>query len=109
VTYEWFQSGPEPPPLQQFDRGQRAATRAELQDLFQHLESELDDAGFLFPPNLRPTMVRNLRSLIARVGLTEQEVRTVHGVITGLCGRKWQRKRAEAEAGDDAADPHGDA
>jgi tRNA/rRNA methyltransferase len=91
VTYEWFQSGLESTVLEPFDRGQRPATRAELQDLFHHLERELDAAGFLFPPNLRPSMVRNLRSLLTRAALTEQEVRTLHGVITSLCGRKWQR------------------
>jgi tRNA/rRNA methyltransferase len=93
VTYEWFQGGLESPSLEPFDRGQPAATRAELQQLFQHLEAELDEANFLFPPHLRPTMVRNIRSMLTRATLTEQEVRTLHGIITSLSGRKWQRRR----------------
>jgi tRNA/rRNA methyltransferase len=104
VAYEWFQAGLESPSLEPFDRGQRAATRAELQELFLHLEAELDEANFLFPPNLRPSMVRNLRSLLTRATLTEQEVRTLHGVITSLCGRKWQRRREEAQAAETAGD-----
>jgi len=93
VSYEWFQSGLDEPAPQQFDRGQRPATRAELQELFQHLESELDAANFLFPPHLRPTMVKNIRSMLVRTALTEQEVRTLHGIVTSLAGRKWQRQR----------------
>jgi tRNA/rRNA methyltransferase len=100
VTYEWFQGGLESPSLEPFDRGQPPATRAELQELFQHLEEELDEANFLFPPHLRPTMVRNIRSMLARAALTEQEVRTLHGIVTSLCGRKWQRRRAEREETD---------
>jgi tRNA/rRNA methyltransferase len=31
-------------------------------------------------------MVRNLRSLFERADLTEQEIRTLHGVITAFAG-----------------------
>ena len=69
----------------------RPATRAELHNLFRHLESELDAANFLWPPHTRANMVRNLRNFIARASPTEQEVRTLHGVVTALAGRKWRR------------------
>jgi tRNA/rRNA methyltransferase len=44
----------------------------------------LDARGFLFPVEKRPTMVRNLRNLFQRAELTEQEVRTLHGIVSLL-------------------------
>ena len=52
--------------------------------LFGHLEAELDRAGFLYPPEKRPHMVRNIRNLFARADLTDQEVRTLRGMIAAL-------------------------
>lgn len=63
------------------------ATRKELEDLFEHLESELDGAGFLYPPEKRPKMVLNIRNIFARAGLTGQEVRTLRGIVAALARR----------------------
>ncbi|MGH6826710.1 RNA methyltransferase, partial [Methyloceanibacter sp.] len=75
VGYEWLQArGSEPslgratkcdgPAAEGLDLGAtRAATRAELLALFEHLESELDRCGFLRPPEKRPTMVRAIRNM----------------------------------------------
>jgi tRNA/rRNA methyltransferase len=49
-----------------------------------HLEGELDACGFLRVTEKRPVMVRNLRNIFVRAGLTEQEVRTLRGVIACL-------------------------
>jgi tRNA/rRNA methyltransferase len=62
----------------------RPATKAELLGLFEHLEAELDACGFLRVKERRPIMVRNLRNMLGRAGLSEQEVRTLRGVITCL-------------------------
>ena len=70
----------------------RPATRAELVAFFEHLEQELDDAGFLYPPEKRPQMVQNLRNLFQRAGATEQEVRTLRGVVSSLT-RAYKRGR----------------
>lgn len=67
------------------------ATKAELYALFGHLEEELDRAGFLFPPEKRPAMVRNLRNMLTRAQFTEQDVRTLRGVIVALTGGKKRR------------------
>ena len=58
--------------------------REELILLFEHLEEELEKGGFLFPPGNRPGMIRNLRSILHRAQLTDQEVRTLRGVIVAL-------------------------
>ncbi len=60
------------------------ATTEQLQGLFEQLESELDRCGFLRIAEKRPIMVRNLRNLFGRAGLSAQEVRTLRGIITCL-------------------------
>lgn len=62
----------------------RPATRGELIAFFEHLEAELDAAGFLWPPEKRPPMVRNLRNMFNRMGASEQEVRTLRGIVASL-------------------------
>jgi tRNA/rRNA methyltransferase len=62
----------------------RPANRDELIAFFEHLEGELDESGFLYPLEKRPTMVRNIRNLFQRAGLMEQEVRTLRGVVSAL-------------------------
>jgi tRNA/rRNA methyltransferase len=84
VGYEWYQAGVVKPPVEQVMGDTRPATREELAGFFGHLERELDDCGFLRPVEKRPTMVRNLRNIFLRANLTEQEVRTLRGVIVGL-------------------------
>ena len=96
VAYEWYQSAggeatAEPRLTGPEAERHRQATRAEVHNLFRHLESELDESNFLWPPHTRANMVRNLRNFIARASPTEQEVRTLHGVVTALAGRKWRR------------------
>ena len=75
------------------------ADGAETLRLYEHLEAELDAAGFFFPPENRPSMERNLRVALGRARFTSQEVRTLRGVITALVkgrGRTLQRLAARA-------------
>jgi len=86
VGYEWFRAAP-PPPTESAPAGARPATKAQLMNLFEHLEAELDAAGFLRHAEMRPSMVRNLRNMLARAGLTEKEASTLRGVIRALAGK----------------------
>lgn len=89
MGYEWFQSTTEQPGTSEEVRlDTRPATKEELVGMFEHLERELDDCGFLGLPDKRPTMVRNLRNMFGRARLTEQEVRTFRGVISGLVTKR---------------------
>ncbi len=93
IGYEWFQSGDETPAIdERIPKDTRLANKQELVGMFEHLEKELDDCGFLRPPEKRPTMVRNIRNMFQRASMTEQEVRTFRGVISGLV-RRHERKR----------------
>ena len=72
--------------------GGRPAERAELLGFFDQLERELDESGFLYPPEKRPAMVRNIRNMFHRMAATEQDVRTLRGVVSALAA---QRRRAQ--------------
>jgi tRNA/rRNA methyltransferase len=82
--YEYLRAADQTPPLQHNDGDSFPATKADLTLLFDHLEGELRTSGFLFPPEKAPTMVRNIRALLQRARLTEQEVRTLRGIVSSL-------------------------
>ncbi len=84
IGYEWFQVTADADAVRRTRKGAKPATRAELAGLFDHLERELDQAGFLRPAEKRPRMVRNIRNIFSRASLTDQEVRTLRGIIVSL-------------------------
>lgn len=89
MGYEWFQSAVvQPDESFEVRLDTRPATKDELVGMFEHLERELDDCGFLGLPDKRPGMVRNLRNMFQRARMTEQEVRTFRGVISGLVKKR---------------------
>jgi tRNA/rRNA methyltransferase len=71
----------------------RAATKEELLGLYTHLENELERLGFFNPPHKRPTVVRNLRTMLARMNATEQEVRTLRGIVATLAQGKGHGRK----------------
>jgi tRNA/rRNA methyltransferase len=74
----------------------RTATKAELTGLFEHLEGELDRLGFFNPKHRKSTVVQNVRTLLSRIGATEQEVRTLRGIVATLAqGKGAGRKPRE--------------
>ncbi len=72
--------------------GNRPATKKEMENLFLRLEEALEEGGFYATEQQRPTMVRNMRNLLQRAEMTEQEVRTFHGVIVALNGTAGSAK-----------------
>lgn len=65
------------------------AERRAMLGFFEHLERELDACGFLFPPEKRDTMVNNIRTMFMRMTPTEQEVRTLRGIVKILRRGPW--------------------
>ena len=88
VGYEWFQAGDATPPRDLPYGPSLPAERGELLRLFTHLEQELDAGGFFRTEDKRPSMIRNIRALVERAAPSDQEVRTLHGIITALSGRR---------------------
>jgi len=91
IGWEWRKSQIEAPPAETIPRLSTPATHGDLSHLFEHLERELDAGGFFFPPDNRPFMIRNLRTLLTRAQLTEQDVRTLHGVIRCLAEKRHRQ------------------
>ncbi|WP_017930219.1 RNA methyltransferase [Robiginitomaculum antarcticum] len=77
-----------------FDKGEPLpAPRKDLTRMLEHLEDELEKAGFFYPPQKTPLMKNNIRAPLIRGQLTEQEVRTFRGMIKALAkGRGAARK-----------------
>ncbi len=88
VGYEWFkQAGGELP----FAAPQKSppAKKQQLDAFFADLERELDKVEFFRPAEKRGTMGVNLRNIFQRMAPSQQDVRTLHGVVTALVqGRK---------------------
>ena len=60
------------------------ANKKDLISFFNHLERALDESGFLKPFEKKPTMMMNIRNIFNRSNLTDQEVKTLRGIITAL-------------------------
>jgi tRNA/rRNA methyltransferase len=84
LAYEWLMANSTAPDRVMELGKTRPATREELFNFFDHLERDLEAGGFFTTPELKPTMVQNLRNVLTRAELTEQEVRTWHGIVTAL-------------------------
>jgi len=89
VSYEWFTLAKEMPIEKLVNNDTRPANKNELNDFFIRFESALDASGFFRSSDMRPSMVRNLRAMLQRATLTEQEIRTLHGVVSSLSG-SWR-------------------
>jgi tRNA/rRNA methyltransferase len=91
VGYEWFIAREDPPAETLHTGHSRPATKEELVRFFDHFEEALVDSGFIRHPDKRPSLFRNLRNFFQRAYPTEQELRTLHGVVTSFMGpRKGQ-------------------
>lgn len=95
VGYEWFTcAAPDDRLPFATELGAEPASREALFGLFEHLESELDAAGFFGTEERKVVMTRNLRNILHRRGLTDHDVRTLRGVVNML-SRKRRKEEAE--------------
>jgi tRNA/rRNA methyltransferase len=93
LGYEWLKAADATPASRTRKTSAVPATRQEVIDLFDHLERELDAGGFFFPAAKKETMVRNIRAMILRAGLTDQETRTIRGMIVALVKNKYRGEK----------------
>lgn len=67
----------------------KPAGKEQMLAFFATLEGELDKVEFFRPPEKHATMVINLRNIINRMRPSQQDMRTLHGVVMALVeGRK---------------------
>ncbi len=109
VGYEWFRAAHDEGPRFVTPERSVPASREMVVAFFNFFEQKLEDSGFFRPPSKKPNMKRNLRNMVHRMELTQQDVRTLWGAVVRLVEgprleaktRKRQRlpkvKPAEAE------------
>ena len=67
--------------------GRTLPAAASVQDrdfFFSRLEMLLEERGFFTAPEMAPVVKRNLRSFFTRAAPSDQELRTLHGILTLL-------------------------
>jgi TrmH family RNA methyltransferase len=84
MAYEWWTAEDATPPRALMTNETRIASKGELENFLTHLIARLDQTRFLANPAKRDGMLRNLRHFFQRGEVTEQELRTLHGVATEL-------------------------
>ena len=95
MAYEWWMTSDKTPPRSLMTNETQIATKSKLDNFLRHLTDQLDACGFLRNLPKRPGMVRNLRHFFQRGEVTEQELRTLHGVVTELALGRRQLGRVE--------------
>src|ERR1700722_19267805 len=95
LGYEWLKAADATPASRTRKTIAVPATRQELVDLFVHLERELDAGGFFFPAAKKETMARNIRAMILRSQLSDQQARTIRGMIVALVKNKYRGQKKE--------------
>ncbi|MGC1694611.1 MAG: RNA methyltransferase, partial [Pseudolabrys sp.] len=88
VGYEWFKQAGSDLPFATAERSPPVA-KQQLDAFFADLERELDKVEFFRPDEKRGVMSVNLRNIFQRMAPTQQDIRTLHGVVTAIAqGRK---------------------
>ena len=88
LAYEWVRDNDDMPG-KVLDHGDSfPVEQKKLEEFLIRLETELESRRFFRTIEIRPTMKRNIRNMFTRSDLTDQEVRTLHGMVSALIGKK---------------------
>ena len=99
MAYEWWNAADATPQRWLMTNESQVATKGVLDNFIAHLVAELDASGFLRNQPKRPGMIRNIRHLFQRGEVTEQELRSLHGMVTELAQGRHLRQDKTAGAG----------
>ena len=102
VAYEWFKLAGPGLPFAQPEKSPQAS-KQQLLAFFNSMEQELEKVEFFRPPDKRDTMQINLRNIFTRMALTQQDIRTLHGVIMSIAEGRKGPARGGLLNGDEAA------
>lgn len=61
-----------------------SAPSEKKQFFYQMLEDVLSDGGFFANPDMKPVVMRNIMAMFNRTDLTEQDLKTLHGMIKAI-------------------------
>jgi tRNA/rRNA methyltransferase len=100
VCYEWFKYTGGELPFSMPEKSPPVA-KQQLDAFFADLDRELEKIEFFRPDEKRGTMQINLHNIFRRMQPTQQDIRTLHGVITGIAqGRKGPARGGVLDAGE---------
>ena len=89
MGYEWFKLAANGALPFVMPRKSGSAPKVQLEAFFAGVEQELERVEFFRPAEKRDTMLINLRNIFTRMQPTQQDIQTLHGVITAIAeGRK---------------------
>ncbi len=97
MSYEWMRSEEAGLPIGQPDS--LPARKQDLYGLFEHLETALDRENYFRPEHKRATMVENLRTILQKAQLSQQEIHALRGVVATLEGRKSRPRKTRSGSG----------
>ena len=104
LGYEWIRTSPvqslgrvttyERPKSTGLDLGEdRFATKEEVAGFLGHLEAELTRMGFFHPPHRSSLVMQNIETMFVRAQPTDQEVRTMRGIVAALAHGKGKARK----------------
>jgi len=100
VAYEWFKLAGGGLPFSMPDKSP-PAEKHQLDAFFSELERELGAIEYFRPEEKRGTMRTNLRNIFNRMVPTQQDIRTLHGIVTALvAGRKGPARGGVLDSGE---------
>jgi len=102
VAYEWFKLTGSGMPFATAERSP-PAQKEQLAAFFANLEKELEKVEFFRPEEKRGVMRVNLRNIFQRIAPTQQDVRTLHGVVNALAHGRKGSARGGVLDGDEAS------
>ncbi len=84
VAWEWLRTKDQTPNVQLSLGNSMPAVQRDVDFFLQRLVDALDPTGFFTSAEQKPNMLLNMSALFKRANLTDQELRTLHGVLTAL-------------------------
>ncbi len=92
VAYEWSKENSDNRTAASLDMGDSfPAKQEDINNFVSRLENDLEERRFFRSEDLKPTMLRNIRNIFTRADITDQELRTLHGVLSALRGNKTRK------------------
>ncbi len=87
LAYEWSRGADLVQPTRREDEEPRAPM-AELESLIGHVDRELEDAGYYFPPDRTEATRLTFRTLLTKAGWSSRELKAMHGMVRALAEKR---------------------
>lgn len=89
MAYEWRRA--QDTPLPEMNRKDSPpAAQGAIEGYMERLLAALEGSAFFRAPEVVPIMKRNIRNIYVRADITEQELRTLHGILSALLDKPPQ-------------------